>query len=565
MTLKGNPVSPGIALGKAYIYKPFVCNVPQATCAEGQQAAQTQLLANALAAAGKELDAIISSMTAGHEDKAKIFSAHREILADEEILEMAQTAITAENKTAESAVYEAFEEFIQLVGGTGDATIASRSADFEDVRNRIIRIMRGLPEKNLASLQQPVIVVAHDLLPSDTATLDRQKVLGIITETGGATSHSAIIANSYRIPAVLGVPSCTTLLQDGQLVGLNATTGEIIIEPDPQTQKNLEEKQAAWRQKSAEEQTYLSKPATMADGALLQLGINIGSAAAQPEYAHSDFVGLFRTEFLYMENDHLPTEEEQFAAYTKVLQHANGKPVTLRTLDIGGDKTLPYMALPKEDNPFLGNRALRLCFSQPELLRTQLRAALRASAQGELWVMLPMVGSIDDIARAKTVFEQTKTELQSKNIPFGSNIKFGIMIEIPAIASIADLAAEEVDFASIGTNDLCQYLCAADRMNPEVDAYYQTYSPAMVRTLSSIISAFNKAGKPISVCGEMAGDVPGALLLAGLGLQKLSMSPSRLARVKAALAKTTLPTAQALAQKALAAKTQAEVLALYSS
>ena len=277
-------------------------------------------------------------------------------------------------------------------------------------------------------------------------------------------------------------------------MGLDAFSGEVFANPDEETTRKLKGQKATWENQKAINAQYLTKPAQLADGTRIEIGLNIASADQVEAYAHADFVGLFRTEFLYMQGSRAPIEEEQLAAYRRVLEHAGGKPVTLRTLDIGGDKTLPYLELPKEANPFLGRRALRLCLDEPELFRTQLRAALRASVYGELWIMVPMVGSLDDIRRVKTFFRQVKDELTREGAVVDENVRFGIMIEIPAIAMVADIAAQEVDFASIGTNDLCQYLCAVDRMNPKLEDYYQSYSPAMVRVIGQVASAFRRAG-----------------------------------------------------------------------
>lgn len=563
MVLKGSGVSPGIALGNCYIYKAFTCDVDETYTEKGTEQQHLRRFKKALAIAGQELDNIIASFEKKDMDKSEIFAAHKEILFDEEVLEMAQQAITQENKMPDYAVMEIFAEFIELIEKTKDPLFAARGADFRDVRNRLVRVLHGEKEKNLADLPDAVIVVAHDLLPSDTATLDRKKVLGIITEVGSNTSHSAIIANSYRIPAVLGVPSCTEILQDGMLVGLDALLGDVYLNIEEAAQKQLLEKKKNWCLKRQQEEAFLGKEPQMADGTRLQVGLNIGSDKMEEELAYADYIGLFRTEFLYMESDHLPTEEEQYSAYKSVVLQAKGKPVTLRTLDIGGDKTLSYMQLPKEENPFLGKRALRLCFAQPELLVTQLRAALRASVHGPLGVMFPMVGSLEDIRKGKEYFEVAQKQLEEENIPYSKEVKVGIMVEIPSIAMVADLAAEEVDFASVGTNDLCQYLCAADRMNPDLGVYYQTFSPAMVRILGQIADAFAKQGKEVSVCGEMAGYPHGAVLLAGLGIEKVSMSGSKIAGVKAAFSKISMQEARVLAQKAKTMKTQQEVLQLY--
>lgn len=563
MVLKGTPVSPGVALGEVYAYTPFSYEIPEVHCALGGVARQKERLLRALQAAAEELQAIISSFAGEQADKGEIFAAHQEILNDEEIVETALDKILAHNKTADFAVHEVFEEFIVLISAAKDPLIAARAADYYDVRNRLLRVLGGKKEENLSSLPGPVVIVARDLLPSDTATLDRKNVLGIVTEAGSATSHTAIIAGSYHIPAVLGVADCTTLLADGLQIGLDALSGRVYLQPGHDTRAMLLQKQARWQKQQQEEKKYLTKEALMRDGIRLQIGINIGSGNESDDYQNCDFIGLFRTEFLYMENARPPTEEEQFRAYKRVMERAAGKPVTLRTLDIGGDKALRYIDFPHENNPFLGKRGLRFCLDNPAVFRTQLRAALRASCFGEMWVMLPMVGSIDDIRNGRRHFEAAKAELEREGVSYGSNVKFGIMVEVPAIAAIADLVADEVDFASIGTNDLCQYLCAADRMNPGVTDFYQSFSPAMVRTLGAVADAFNRAGKPVSVCGEMAGDPKAAILLAGLGIRKLSMGSAKIAGVKAALANITLKDAAILAQKAQQAKTQGEVLALF--
>ena len=559
--LSGIAVSPDIVFGKAYKYEPFVCEPAAAAYFKsGLEIQQLARFDGAVAKAQQELAALMEGFADADSDKAKIFSAHAEILCDEEITELVTEAIKERHEMPETAVFGVFQEFIALLGAAKDPLIAARAADLCDVRNRLMRILRNLPEKNLSMLPGPVIVVANDLLPSDTATIDRGNVLGVITETGGATSHMAIIASSYGIPAVLCVQGCVERIADGEELALDALAGEVWISPDAEKRAELAKKQEEFKAHMEYVNEYLSKEPQLKSGERIDIGINIGTSTGTDSFQNCDFIGLFRTEFLYMENDHTPTEDEQYAAYRAVIEKAAGKPVTLRTLDIGGDKTLSYIELACEDNPFLGNRALRLCFHNPGLFKTQLRAALRASVHGELWIMLPMVGSIDDIRKAKAFYMEVRRELESESVETGEKTKLGIMIEVPSIAMVADIAAAEVDFASIGTNDLCQYLCAADRMNPAVTQYYQNFSPAMVRTLALVIDAFNKAGKPISVCGEMAGDPKGALLLGGLGLRKLSMDASKIAAVKAALASFDKNEVEQMAGDAQSASTQAEVL-----
>lgn len=559
--LKGNPVSRGIALGKVFVYKAFTADVHESYFEAGLEKEQYHKYKDAVQAAEAELEAIVTSLSAESPEKAKIFTAHIEILNDEEVEEGVKDMIFSDHSMPDYAVDMVYTEFAILLGKAKDPLIAARAADLRDVRNRVLRILKGEKENNLAHLPEKVIVVAHDLLPSDTATLDRKHVMGIITEVGGATSHTAIIARGYKIPAVLGVTDATEIMKDGEIIVVDALAGRVLLEPEDETIREFEMKLTQYIKEERETSEFLDKIPLVASGEKYSVGLNIGSIEPDDGHKYSDFVGLFRTEFLYMESEHMPTEEEQFEAYKKVLANAMGNPVTLRTLDIGGDKSLRYLVLPKEENPFLGNRALRLCLSLPDLFRTQLRAALRASAFGQLWIMFPMVGTIDDVRAGNKAVEMVKEELRSENIPFDEKVKVGIMIEIPSIAVISDLAAKEVDFASVGTNDLTQYLHAVDRMNAKIVDYYQSMSPAMFRMLGTIFSEFNKAGKPISVCGELAGDPIASIVMFGLGLRKFSMNSSNIAHVKRMLSKFTLEETEEIAETVKNLETQAEVLA----
>lgn len=560
MIRKGNPVSGGIAIGKVLLYQKSDYVIKESFIKQGEEQEQSAAVLHAVKQADSELAWIVDKMK-GQDERAKIFMAHQEILKDEELMEAIQNGIIESHQSAEYAVYDVFEQFITLLKNVKDPMIAARTADLSDVRNRVLRIMKQEPVVSLSDLSEDVIVVAHDLLPSDTATLDRSHVLGIITETGGSNSHSAILARGYQIPAVLGVPDAMHVIENQSVVILDAQTGQIVIDPDAMQLENAKKQRDSYQKKQQELLQYASVSGQTADGVKIDIGINIGSKQISVPDSEYEFVGLFRTEFLYMESSHLPTEEEQYEAYRFVIESAHGKAVTLRTLDIGGDKTLPYMELPKEENPFLGQRALRLCFARPQLLKTQLRAAYRASVSGPLNIMFPMVTSIEDIREAKDIAKQVKQELKNEQKAFDEGVKIGIMIEVPAIALIADQAAKEVDFASIGTNDLTQYICAADRMNPALDPYYQNLSPAMLRILSFIFDQFNAAHKIVSVCGEMAGNPESAVLLTGLGCHKLSMSAARIPKVKKALSQITINRAKELATHCKNQCTEAEIRA----
>lgn len=549
MVLRGNGVSKGVAIGEIFLYQPFIPQTTEAHYSGDPKQYLEQYEALCLQARA-ELQAIRERMMQTDAEKAAIFSAQMEILCDEVMDEEIRDGIQYDTWMPDWAVETVYSRYERRLQKAGDPLIRERAADLKDVKNRLLRIWCGVPQQSLAQLEKPVIIAAHDLLPSDTAVMERDHVLGIVTESGGSTSHSAIIARSYGIPAVLGIPNLLPRLTNGEKVILDAVDGVLITRPDGKQEKEMRIKQKEYEIHAARIQKYLHRDSLTADGERIEIGLNIGSARPEDLEGSSvtDFVGLFRTEFLYMDNDHLPTEEEQIIQYQKALLEYAPRPVVLRTLDIGGDKTLPYFPLPQEQNPFLGKRALRLCFDSPELFRTQLRAALRASVAGQLWIMLPMVSSIEEIKRAKALLEQAKQELRQEKLPFDEGVKLGIMIEIPAVAVIADLIAPEVDFASIGTNDLCQYLMAVDRMNPEVTSYYQSYHPALFRLIGYVVERFKQAGKPICICGELGGDPLAAPVLVGLGMRKLSMSLSSVAAVKRALAGFTVKQMEEMAR-----------------
>ena len=559
--LKGNPVSRGIALGKVYIYKAFKADVHESYFEAGKEDEFFKKYQDSVKTAEEELNNIIESMSEESPEKARIFTAHVEILMDEEVEEGVKEMIYDSRAMPDYAVDEIYTDFANLLAKAKDPLIAGRAADLRDVRNRVLRILKGEKERNLSNLRDNVIVVAHDLLPSDTATMDRNRVMGIITEVGGATSHTAILARGYKIPAVLGVADATEIMSNGDNIILDALAGKVLLDPEKETVKEYQVKLVEYIKEERETSEYLNKLPLVKSGERFSIGLNIGDTDPDESFKYADFVGLFRTEFLYMSSENMPTEQEQFDAYRRVLANAMGNPVTLRTLDIGGDKTLRYMDLPKEDNPFLGNRALRLCFTHIDMFKTQLRAALRASAFGPLQIMFPMVGTMDDIRAAKAVVEEVKEDLRTAGIAFDERIDIGIMIEIPSIGMIADMAAKEVDFASVGTNDLTQYMHAVDRMNPAITGYFQSMSPSMFRILGRIFAEFNKAGKPISVCGELAGDHLGALVMFGLGLRKFSMNAANIGRVKRTLSLFTKEETEEIAKTVQNLQTEAEVIA----
>ena len=560
MRYTGTAVSAGVVIGKVYLYERFVSDVSK--CPMGTPAEEAAHYLAARDAAQGELETLCHHFTElGDNEKASIFSAHLEILSDETMDEEIQAGISGGESSGPWVIRSVYEQYASMFEQLADPIIRERAVDLRDVCARLLRCWEGLPEQNLSALPEPVIIITHDLVPSDTATLDRNNVLGIVTEIGGSTSHSAIIARSYEIPAVLGVSGIVSQLEDRQEVILDAVDGAILTGFDEEVRSAYEAKRREILRRQAHTKLYIDREPITPDGVRIAVELNIASAEPQNlEYAkYTDGVGLFRSEFLYMGRSALPTEEEQFQAYRKVLMTYGSRPVILRTLDIGGDKPLDCLDIPKEDNPFLGNRALRLCFQHPDMFRTQLRASLRASVYGNLWLMFPMVASMDDIRRAKSCLESAKAELTAEGIPFSPDLKVGIMVEIPAIAFLADQAAREVDFASIGTNDLTQYLTAVDRGNPEVRAYYQTYHPSLFRLIGYVVRSFAAQGKPVGVCGEMGGDPLAAAVLIGLGMRQLSMGAASVASIKQMILSTSCETAKALAETVCGLSTADEV------
>lgn len=561
MNYHGNPVSRGIAAGPVFLYQPFTAAVSDVPIEENAVGRAIGDYEAARHNARNELETIRARLAASDLEKAKIFTAHIDILFDEAMDGDIRELIEQERCSPDRAIDEVYEKYAKILGKSPDPLIKERASDIRDVKTRLIRVWNGVPEKNLSSLPSPAVIVVHDLLPSDTATLDRENVLAIVTEIGGSTSHSAIIARSYGIPAILGVEKAMDRFTQGETVIVDALTGEVITRPTEQQLADCAEKHRQFADRQTQLHAFMEKEAVTPDGVRVDIELNLASVGEQELEGSkcTDGVGLFRTEFLYLGRDTLPTEDEQFEIYRTVLTKFGNRPVTLRTLDVGGDKKLDCLNLPHEENPFLGNRALRLCFDRPDIFQTQLRAAFRASVYGNLWIMFPMVGSMDDIRRAKQAVSDVKKELTAEGIAFSPDVKIGIMIEIPSIALMADFAAQEVDFASIGTNDLCQYTMAVDRLNPAVSRYYQSYSPALFRLVKHAADMFIKNSKPICVCGELGGDRLGAAVLIGLGVRKLSMSISSVAQTRKLVNELPMKKAEEIAAKALSLSKAQEV------
>ncbi len=559
---KGNAVSKGIGIGRAYIYKPYIPHIREEFISDSDIDKELETYEKVKHQAQKEISNIQKFLEENDDDKSKIFDAHLEILNDILIAEEMNKQIKGVKHSYRYGIKNVYGMFIKMISEVDDPLIKERVTDLKDVRNRLLRISDGVPESDLSLLNQSSIIIAQDLYPSDTATLDRKHVQAIITETGGMTSHTAIIAKSYEIPAILGVNRLMEEITQNDWTIVDAMNGIIYVNPDNETIELFKNKQKDFLFKQEIIKKYINTKPLTKDGTIIEISLNIGSASDEEleNEPYVDGIGLFRSEFLYMENTQMPSEDQQFEVYKKALIKFKKKPVILRTLDVGGDKALSYLDLAKEDNPFLGNRAIRLCFNHIEMFKTQLRAALRASIFGNLWLMFPMVGSMDDIYKLKKIVEEVKEGLKKRNIEYDPKFKFGIMIEIPSIIMIADHVADVVDFASIGTNDLCQYLTAVDRMNPMVSTYFQSYAPSMFRVIKMAIEAFNKANKPLSVCGESGGDLIAAPILIGLGMRKLSMNKSSIAEIKRMIKSNTIEHLESIANHAISLKTEVEVV-----
>ncbi|MBD2872422.1 phosphoenolpyruvate--protein phosphotransferase [Paenibacillus arenilitoris] len=524
-TLTGIGASPGIAIARAFTLSSERYLPEKTAIADAKR--EIGRFREAVAVAGSEIEAIRASAEAKlGAGKAEIFEGHLMILEDPDFIDAIEDKIGEEAINAEFALHEVSQSFVELLQSMEDELLRGRAVDIEDVSSRIMSRLRGVPHSDLANLTEECVIIARDLTPSDTAQLNLDVVRGFITEVGSRTSHSAIMARSLEIPAIVGAGASVRDIPGRTLVVMDANEGLILFNPNDEQLEAYREKKRTDDLRRAELAQLKDRPTVSRDGKRVELAANIGKLEDIQRALDSgaEGIGLFRTEFLYMGRGTLPSEEEQFASYKYALEKMNPKPVVIRTLDIGGDKELPYMELPKEANPFLGQRALRLCLDRPDLFRTQLRALLRASAYGNLKIMFPMIAVLEELLDAKKLLEEERAKLLAEGVRVSDKIEIGMMVEVPSAAVSADLFAPEVDFFSIGTNDLIQYTMAADRMNETVSYLYQPWHPSLLRLIRLVIQAAEKEGKWVGMCGEMAGDPNAIPLLLGLGLHEFSMS-----------------------------------------
>lgn len=561
--VKGIEASPGIAIGKVFLYQEQDLVIDSkrkcdADCEKerllnGREKSKEQLLK-------------IREKTAQKlgEDKAAIFDGHITLLEDEDLFDEVVDIIEDEKICAEAALQRGIDDYCDMLANLEDEYLRERAADLRDIGKRWLYNVAGVEILDLGSLPPNTVIAAKDLTPSDTAQIDLQNVVAFITEIGGKTAHSSIMARSLELPAVVGTGNICSLVKSGDNIIVDALKGDIIINPTAEEVAKYQEKREAFFAEKELLKQLKDKEAISKDGVKVGAWANIGSPKDIDGVLRNGAqgIGLYRTEFLFMNNDRFPTEDEQFEAYKIVAEKMEGKPVTIRTMDIGGDKSLPYMQLPKEENPFLGWRAIRVCLDRPEILKTQFRALLRASAFGYIKIMLPMIMDITEIRRARAILEECKAELREEGAKFDENIALGIMVETPAVAFRARSFAEEVDFFSIGTNDLTQYTLAVDRGNENISHLYNTYNPTVLEAIRMAIKGAHEAGITISMCGEFAGDENATAILFGMGLDAFSMSAISVPRIKKNIMALEKAKCEALVEEVMAQKTPEEVLAI---
>ncbi|HDG6047099.1 phosphoenolpyruvate--protein phosphotransferase [Staphylococcus aureus] len=565
--IKGIAASDGVAIAKAYLLvEPDLTfdKNEKVTDVEGEVAKFN----SAIEASKVELTKIRNNAEVQlGADKAAIFDAHLLVLDDPELIQPIQDKIKNENANAATALTDVTTQFVTIFESMDNEYMKERAADIRDVSKRVLSHILGVELPNPSMIDESVVIVGNDLTPSDTAQLNKEFVQGFATNIGGRTSHSAIMSRSLEIPAIVGTKSITQEVKQGDMIIVDGLNGDVIVNPTEDELIAYQDKRERYFADKKELQKLRDADTVTVDGVHAELAANIGTPNDLPGVIENGAqgIGLYRTEFLYMGRDQMPTEEEQFEAYKEVLEAMNGKRVVVRTLDIGGDKELSYLNLPEEMNPFLGYRAIRLCLAQQDIFRPQLRALLRASVYGKLNIMFPMVATINEFREAKAILLEEKENLKNEGHDISDDIELGIMVEIPATAALADVFAKEVDFFSIGTNDLIQYTLAADRMSERVSYLYQPYNPSILRLVKQVIEASHKEGKWTGMCGEMAGDETAIPLLLGLGLDEFSMSATSILKARRQINGLSNNEMTELANRAVDCATQEEVIELVNN
>ena len=532
--IKGIDASDGIGIAKAYLLIDPDLNFEKKTIDD--PVAEYERVEKAFSASIADLATIKQNAKSRLSDEElEVFDAHIAILSDPEMKNQIKDEIESQHVSAEEAMTDVTTNFANVLAAmTDNKYMQERAADVKDVAKRALSHLLGKQLPDIASISEPVVIIAKEITPSDTSQMDAKFVKGLATDLGGRTSHAAIMARTLRIPAVVGAEDVTSTIKNGDMVIVDGLHGDIIVDPSQAQIDEYQAKADSFEKERAEWAKLVDAPSVSKDGQHFEIAANIGTPddVVDAVKQGADGVGLFRSEFLYMSSDHLPTEDEQFEAYKKAVVGMQGKPVVVRTLDIGGDKPLNYLPLPEEMNPFLGYRAIRICLHRPDIFKTQLRALIRASEFGPVEIMFPMIATLAELRQAKAIYQECKDELQKDHPGLGDNVKIGMMIEVPLAALYADQLAKEVDFFSIGTNDLIQYCFAADRGNDAVSYLYQPLNPAFLRLIKHVIDAAHANNTKAAMCGEMAGDQLAMPLLLGMGLDEYSMSASSILRTR---------------------------------
>jgi phosphotransferase system enzyme I (PtsI) len=561
--LKGVAASVGFALGPVFYYERTDLQINRYMADD--LSFEWQRLEDALLIAKQQLSLLYNHVkNESGEENAEIFNAQSLILEDPELLDLVKNKVDEQKINVESALYEGIENYARLLESLEEEYFQARALDIRDVGNRVLRILLGIAESPTANLNQASIIIAKDLTPSDTVLIDKNLLLGFCIALGGATSHTAILARGLGLPAVVGVGTESLILQNGDFVILDGAEGLLIINPTPEVIKKYQQKQQKYYQIIKKSQEKAFDPAVTIDHHTVEVVANIGNVESADIALESgaEGVGLLRSEFLYLERSNLPSEEEQYQSYKTIADKFGEYPTILRTLDIGGDKELSYLSFPEEANPFLGVRAIRLCFNHPDLFKPQLRAALRAGTGNNLKLMFPMVATVDEVRQARAILDMCRQELLSEGISVAEHMDIGIMIEIPAAALMADQLAKEVDFFSIGTNDLSQYTLAADRTNANVADLASGFQPSVLRLVKMVIDAAHKEGKWVGMCGELAGEPLAIPILLGLGLDEFSMNPPAISIAKQIIRSLSMEQSKVIAKKALQMENSEQIKAL---
>ena len=562
IVLRGIPASPGVAVGRVLLFDSEELLVPKRPITEEQISMEILRLEEALILTRHQILGIQQRLNEEMgQEHADIFNAHLLVLEDPVLREEILNGLKTQLLNVESVFNDVIRRHLRAFSRTEDEYLRDRTADIEDVRKRILRNLLGRHPEILARLEEPAVVVAHDLSPSETALMHKKHVLAFVTDIGGRTGHTAIMAKSLEIPAVVGVERATKRIHKNDLVVVDGIRGEVVIDPDPDTLHRYEVEQRRLQEITRQLQQLKDLPAETLDGRKVTLSANIEVPDEIPSViAHgSEGIGLYRTEFFYLNRTDLPSEAEQFQAYKSVAEQIKPHPVIIRTVDLGGDKFLSPLELPAEMNPFMGWRAIRFCLARPDVFRIQLRSILRASSYGNLKLMFPMISGIDELRRAKEILHEVMEELTREGLPFSRELEVGAMIEVPSAALTCDLLAREVKFFSIGTNDLIQYALAVDRMNEKIAYLYEPTHPAVLRLVKQIIDGGHQAGLWVGMCGEMAGEPALTLLLLGMGLDEFSTSPVQVPLLKKVIRSVEYRLAQSIAQEALTLQTSKEV------